>query len=62
VYRYLEQQMQKNVVPTGLLYLDTTHGDMHDLSGTVSTPLAQMPFEALCPGSKVLEDLQDDFI
>ena len=48
-------------MPTGLLYMDPGHGDMHDLSGTIPTPLTQIPFEQLCPGAKVLEDMQEDF-
>jgi 2-oxoglutarate/2-oxoacid ferredoxin oxidoreductase subunit beta len=61
VYKYLEEQQEKNVVPTGLLYLDPSHGDMHDLAGTVTTPLVQLPHEQLCPGSKALDALQEDY-
>jgi 2-oxoglutarate ferredoxin oxidoreductase subunit beta len=61
VYRYLEEQQRNGLVPTGLLYLDTGHPDMHGLSGTVTTPLTQLPHEQLCPGSAVLEKLQEDF-
>ena len=61
VYRYLEEQQKKGIVPTGLLYLDTSHADMHAIAGTVSTPMTQLPFEQLCPGSAALEKLQEDF-
>jgi hypothetical protein len=30
---------------------------MHDLSGTTITPLVELPFDALCPGSRELESL-----
>ena len=34
---------------------------MHEISGTVETPLSQVPFEKLCPGSAALDELMDDF-
>jgi 2-oxoglutarate ferredoxin oxidoreductase subunit beta len=61
VYRYLEEQQKKGIVPNGLLYLDTGHADMHALAGTVPKPMTQLPFEQLCPGSAALEKLQEDF-
>jgi 2-oxoglutarate ferredoxin oxidoreductase subunit beta len=61
VYRYLEEQQKKGIVPTGLLYLDTSHADMHALAGTVSTPLTRLPYRELCPGSAALAKLQEDF-
>ena len=48
-------------MPTGLLYVDETAPEMHEISGTVATPLNQLPFEKLCPGSKALAELQDAF-
>jgi 2-oxoglutarate ferredoxin oxidoreductase subunit beta len=61
VYKYLEEQQQAGLVPTGLLYLDTGHVDMHALAATVKTPLWQLPFSDLCPGSKALDELMEDF-
>jgi 2-oxoglutarate ferredoxin oxidoreductase subunit beta len=61
VYRYLEEQQRQGVVPTGLLYVDTGHSDMHALSGTIEEPLQRLPYDQLCPGSAALDALQEDF-
>ena len=61
VYNYLmDQQGQGNVV-TGLLYVDETVPDVHELANTSELPLSQIPFEALCPGAATLEKLQNEF-
>jgi 2-oxoglutarate ferredoxin oxidoreductase subunit beta len=61
VYNYLlEQQGQGNVV-TGLLYVDESVPDMHELGNSSELPLNQIPFEALCPGAATLEKLQAEF-
>jgi len=61
VYNYLlEQQGQGNVV-TGLLYVDESAPDVHELANTTEVPLSQVPFEALCPGAATLAKLQDEF-
>jgi 2-oxoglutarate ferredoxin oxidoreductase subunit beta len=61
VYKYLEEQRERGLVPTGLLYLDPSHPDMHGLSGTVGGPLTSVPFAELCPGKSVLDSIQEDF-
>ena len=61
VYNYLlDQQGQGNVV-TGLLYVDESTPDVHELANTSEVPLSQIPFEALCPGSATLAKLQEEF-
>jgi 2-oxoglutarate ferredoxin oxidoreductase subunit beta len=61
VERYLESRHEAGEIPTGLLYLDPDVEDMHSLANTTERPLAQVPFEDLCPGSAVLDTLQDAF-
>jgi hypothetical protein len=34
---------------------------MHDNENTVDTPLAELPFDQLCPGSAELDRLMEDF-
>ena len=34
---------------------------MHEQNDTVATPLTQLPYEQLCPGSAELEKLQRGF-
>jgi len=44
-----------------LLYLSPDSTDMHEQSNTVETPLVQLPYDQLCPGSAELEKLQKRF-
>jgi 2-oxoglutarate ferredoxin oxidoreductase subunit beta len=61
VSTYLDRHQDQGEVLTGLLYLDESAGDMHELSQTSEVPLVNIPFETLCPGSKALEELQEEF-
>ncbi len=61
VFNYLQEQHEKSAVPTGLLYLDEKTGDMHELNNTTEMPLVKIPFSSLCPGSKELEKLMEEF-
>jgi 2-oxoglutarate/2-oxoacid ferredoxin oxidoreductase subunit beta len=45
----------KGTVTTGLLYIDQTQRDMHDILATDARPLNALPMSELCPGSKALE-------
>jgi len=48
-------------IATGLLFIDETVADLHEMNQTARTALSRMPFEKLCPGAAVLEELQEDF-
>jgi 2-oxoglutarate ferredoxin oxidoreductase subunit beta len=61
VSAYLDEHQGNGNVVTGLLYLNPASADMHELSQTPDMPLAQLPFEKLCPGSAELAKLQEDF-
>ena len=58
---YLQQQHEKGEVVTGLLYLDPNPRDLHATQNTVVTPLNTLSTRDLCPGSKVLEGINDDY-
>jgi 2-oxoglutarate/2-oxoacid ferredoxin oxidoreductase subunit beta len=45
----------KGIVTTGLLYIDGSQHDMHDILATDARPLNALPMAELCPGSKALE-------
>jgi 2-oxoglutarate/2-oxoacid ferredoxin oxidoreductase subunit beta len=45
----------KGTVATGLLYVEQTQRDMHDILVTDARPLNAVPMPELCPGSKALE-------
>jgi 2-oxoglutarate ferredoxin oxidoreductase subunit beta len=61
VSNYLQERQKKGEVPTGLLYLDTSAAEMHEIAGTTEVPLVKLPFEKLCPGNAALEKLQQAF-
>jgi 2-oxoglutarate ferredoxin oxidoreductase subunit beta len=48
-------------VVTGLLYLDESVPDMHEMSKTSDIALTKIPYQKLCPGSAALNRLQEDF-
>jgi 2-oxoglutarate ferredoxin oxidoreductase subunit beta len=58
---YLMEHQKSGKVPTGLLFVDETAPEMHEISGTVEQPLNQVPYDKLCPGSKALAELQEAF-
>jgi len=58
---YIRARQRDGEVVTGLLYIDEAEPDMHGVLGTTTTPLAQLPFEALCPGGEALAALQKRF-
>jgi 2-oxoglutarate ferredoxin oxidoreductase subunit beta len=61
VSTYLDRHQDSGEVLTGLLYLDESAPDVHELSQTSEVPLVNIPFETLCPGAKVLEELQAEY-
>jgi 2-oxoglutarate ferredoxin oxidoreductase subunit beta len=61
VFADLQARQGRGEVPTGLLFVDQSGGDVHDMNATVDTPLAQVPYEKLCPGSTALDELQEAF-
>jgi len=48
-------------VVTGILYADESVPDMHEMINTSETPLVEVPYEKLCPGSAVLDALQGQY-
>jgi 2-oxoglutarate ferredoxin oxidoreductase subunit beta len=61
VFGYLLSHQRSGEVPTGLLYLDPGSREMHEGMDTVATPLTEVPYETLCPGSQKLDALMNDF-
>jgi len=62
VLDYLGEAAGKGEIATGLLYLEESGEDMHGFENTVDTPLVQVPYESLCPGSNALAELQKDWV
>jgi 2-oxoglutarate ferredoxin oxidoreductase subunit beta len=61
VHQYLQASQARGEIPTGLLFIDETALEMHTINDTTEVPLAQVPFEKLCPGSTALDKLQKAF-
>ena len=61
VLDYLGATAARGEVATGLLYLEGTDDDMHSFENTVDVPLVHVPYETLCPGSAVLDEIQDEW-
>jgi 2-oxoglutarate ferredoxin oxidoreductase subunit beta len=60
-YTYIRDRQSEGELVTGLLHLSPDSRDLHDQSETVDTPLTQLPYEVLCPGSGELDKLQKRF-
>lgn len=60
-YAHVRACQQRNEVATGLLFIDENGSDMHVLSKTVSTPLVDLTHEELCPGSRALQALMENY-
>src|SRR5262249_6859925 len=61
VYNYLTEHQGKGEVVTGLLFVDESVPDVHELSKSAKVALSKVPYEKLCPGSAVLDQLQEEF-
>ena len=48
-FKYLREHFNAGEITTGLLYLDESRKEMHDLMGNVDTPLAHLSLESLRP-------------
>ena len=61
VMSHIQNSHERGEVTTGLLFVDESVAESHELNNTVATPLTQLPFDSLCPGSAALATLQDRF-
>jgi 2-oxoglutarate ferredoxin oxidoreductase subunit beta len=56
-FKYLRERFNAGEVITGLLYVDDSREEMHNLMGNVDTPLAELPLDSLHPGSDELRKI-----
>jgi 2-oxoglutarate ferredoxin oxidoreductase subunit beta len=56
--QYLETHRARGEVVTGLMYLDESLPEMHDVFETGARPLSELPFAELNPGRDALKKLQ----
>jgi 2-oxoglutarate/2-oxoacid ferredoxin oxidoreductase subunit beta len=59
VLNYLQQN--HDAIATGLLYVDESVPDLHEMNRTPAASLSRVPQEKLCPGAAALNELQEDF-
>lgn len=58
---YVNQATLRNEIPTGLLFINESALDLHEILSTSQTPLIDLSYEELCPGAEELSQLQDSF-
>jgi len=58
---YLQHHAAQGNVVTGLLYIEEEAQDIHAHLNTVTTPLNALGEKDLCPGSRALEALNEDY-
>jgi 2-oxoglutarate ferredoxin oxidoreductase subunit beta len=56
-YVQIQERMKAGEFLTGLLYVEPTQQDFHDINQTANAPLNSVPYEKLSPGSKGLEKI-----
>lgn len=56
-FKFLRDHFNAGEITTGLLYIDESRKEMHDLMGNVDTPLAELPLNTLHPGKKELKKI-----
>ena len=55
--KYLRERFNAGEITTGLLYIDDSRKEMHDLMGNIETPLSEYPLEKLQPGNDELKKI-----
>jgi 2-oxoglutarate ferredoxin oxidoreductase subunit beta len=56
-FKYLRERFNAGEIITGLLYVDDSREEMHNLMGNVDTPLAELPLDSLHPGEAELKKI-----
>jgi 2-oxoglutarate/2-oxoacid ferredoxin oxidoreductase subunit beta len=53
----IQERMKQGEYLTGLLHVEPSQGEFHELNGTPDEPLNSVPYEKLSPGSKGLDKI-----
>jgi len=56
-FKYLRDRFNAGEITTGLLYIDDSRKEMHDLMGNIETPLSEYPLDKLQPGNAELKKI-----
>ncbi len=57
-FDYLQRHAAAGEIVTGLLYIDETRPELHELARTPDAPLNNVPYSRLSPGATALAELQ----
>ena len=60
-FNYLRDKQAQGEYVTGLIYLDSQSPDFHTVNNTVATPMNQLPYAKLSPGSKGLTKIMERY-
>lgn len=58
---HINQYKKKGKIATGLLYINQSTSDLHELQDTVDKPFNSLSHHELCPGNEVLSDINKTF-
>jgi 2-oxoglutarate ferredoxin oxidoreductase subunit beta len=61
VEEYIRDRQSRGEIATGILYVNESGAELHELNHTPEQSLASVPHDKLCPGNDALAQLQDDF-
>jgi 2-oxoglutarate ferredoxin oxidoreductase subunit beta len=61
VEEYIRERRSRGEIATGLLYVDESSLDVHEMNNTPEHALNKVPYEKLCPGSAELVKMQMSF-
>lgn len=56
-FKYLRDRLNAGEITTGLLYIDNSRKEMHDLMGNIDTPLSELALDTLHPGKEELKKI-----
>ena len=60
-YAHVRACQARNEIATGMLFIDETRRDMFDMMQLTDTPLVDVPYEKLCPGSGAMNELMNSY-
>ncbi len=58
---YIQERMKEGEYLTGLLFVEPSQSEFHDVNGTPDEALNSLPYEKLVPGSKGLAKILDRY-
>jgi 2-oxoglutarate/2-oxoacid ferredoxin oxidoreductase subunit beta len=60
-FAYLRDRFNDGEITTGLLYMDESRKEMHEVMGNTQTPLSQLPLDTLHPGADELKKINNRY-